>query len=398
MSEIILKAPSFFAGFLQFDVQSGAIEKNLSRVREGLAEIAESHKQISPGIIVLPELWATGFAYAELPALVGTIPDVLETLQELSAKYQVSIAGSLPEYTDNKYYNTLFITGPTGTFGTYRKQRLFSPMAEDTFFSPGTDPNPIQTTVGPVAGLVCYDLRFPELLRQQTALGASLLDRTICATAGARGFEATVGATMGYDPEAITIRHLLTHTSGLFDHGGAEEYTEAILSDLMHPWTRTEQLRGAVEWGDPHGKPGEVYTYADTGYILLGEIVDARCNVVVSGATSSGKTSLAAALLGTVAPSERLVVVEDTTELPLRHPHTVRLEARPATIDGPPAIDLAQLVRTALRLRPDRIVVGEVRGDEVLALVQAMNTGHDGSISTCHANGPLDALLRHLAL
>jgi pilus assembly protein CpaF len=127
---------------------------------------------------------------------------------------------------------------------------------------------------------------------------------------------------------------------------------------------------------------------------LLGEIVDARCNVVVSGATSSGKTSLAAALLGTVAPSERLVVVEDTTELPLRHPHTVRLEARPATIDGPPAIDLAQLVRTALRLRPDRIVVGEVRGDEVLALVQAMNTGHDGSISTCHANGPLDALLR----
>jgi predicted amidohydrolase len=152
MSEIILKAPSFFAGFLQFDVQSGAIEKNLSRVREGLAEIAESHKQISPGIIVLPELWATGFAYAELPALVGTIPVVLESLQELSAKYQVSIAGSLPEYTDNKYYNTLFITGPAGTFGTYRKQRLFSPMAEDTFFSPGTDPNPIQTTVAAANG------------------------------------------------------------------------------------------------------------------------------------------------------------------------------------------------------------------------------------------------------
>jgi pilus assembly protein CpaF len=87
-------------------------------------------------------------------------------------------------------------------------------------------------------------------------------------------------------------------------------------------------------------------------------------------------------------------VVEDTSELPLRHPHAVRLEARPATIDGPGAVDLAQLVRTALRLRPDRIVVGEVRGDEVLALVQAMNTGHDGSISTCHANGPDDALLR----
>jgi len=135
--------------------------------------------------------------------------------------------------------------------------------------------------------------------------------------------------------------------------------------------------------------------FASEGVLeLLGEIVDARCNVVVTGATSSGKTSLVAALLGTIAPSERLVVVEDTSELPLAHPHIVRLEARPASIDGPAPIDLAQLVRTALRLRPDRIVVGEVRGDEVLALVQAMNTGHDGSISTCHANGPLDALLR----
>jgi pilus assembly protein CpaF len=130
------------------------------------------------------------------------------------------------------------------------------------------------------------------------------------------------------------------------------------------------------------------------GVELLREIVAARCNVVVSGATSSGKTSLVAALVDLVPPSERLVVVEDTTELPLGEHHAVRLEARPASVDGPPAVDLAQLVRTALRLRPDRIVVGEVRGDEVLALVQAMNTGHDGSLSTCHANGPLDALLR----
>ncbi|HSM67109.1 MAG TPA: ATPase, T2SS/T4P/T4SS family [Ilumatobacteraceae bacterium] len=127
---------------------------------------------------------------------------------------------------------------------------------------------------------------------------------------------------------------------------------------------------------------------------LLGEVVAARCNVVVSGATSAGKTSLVAAMLATLAPAERLVVVEDTTELPLHHHHTVRLEARPPSVDGPAPIDLGQLVRTALRLRPDRIVVGEVRGDEVLALVQAMNTGHDGSISTCHANGALDALLR----
>jgi pilus assembly protein CpaF len=127
---------------------------------------------------------------------------------------------------------------------------------------------------------------------------------------------------------------------------------------------------------------------------LLRGLLSDRCNIVVSGATSSGKTSLVAALLQEVDASQRVVVVEDTAELPLRHPHAVRLEARPSTVDGPGGIDVAQLVRTALRLRPDRIVVGEVRGDEVLALVQAMNTGHDGSMSTCHANGPTDALLR----
>ena len=86
--------------------------------------------------------------------------------------------------------------------------------------------------------------------------------------------------------------------------------------------------------------------------------------------------------------------MEDTAELPIGAQHVVRLEARPPSPDGPPAIDLNDLVRTALRLRPDRLVVGEIRGPEVLGLVQAMNTGHDGSFSTCHANGPLDALLR----
>jgi len=135
--------------------------------------------------------------------------------------------------------------------------------------------------------------------------------------------------------------------------------------------------------------------FADTdGIGLLRAVIDQRCNVVVSGATSSGKTSLVAALLETVTDTERLVVVEDTAELPIEHGHVVRLEARPALVDGPAPITVADLVRTALRLRPDRIVVGEVRGDEVLALVHAMNTGHDGSLSTCHANGPLDALLR----
>jgi pilus assembly protein CpaF len=127
---------------------------------------------------------------------------------------------------------------------------------------------------------------------------------------------------------------------------------------------------------------------------LLAEVLRRRCNIVVSGATSSGKTSLLAALLGLAEPGERIIVLEDTAELQLANAHVVRLEARPSTPDGIRPIPLDELVRTALRLRPDRLVVGEVRGNEVTGLVQAMNTGHDGSLATCHANGPIDALLR----
>lgn len=130
------------------------------------------------------------------------------------------------------------------------------------------------------------------------------------------------------------------------------------------------------------------------GVELCREIVAARCNVVVSGATSSGKTSLLASLIAELPDRERVVVLEDTAELPIGDQHVVRFEARPPSIDGPGAITLDDLVRTALRFRPDRLIVGEIRGHEVLSLVQALNTGHDGSFSTCHANGPLDALLR----
>lgn len=132
----------------------------------------------------------------------------------------------------------------------------------------------------------------------------------------------------------------------------------------------------------------------DVGREICTELTLSRANVVVCGATSSGKTSLLAALLAQVGPEERIMILEDTSELPCTAPHLVRMEARPASVEGLAEIPLERLVRTALRLRPDRLVVGEVRGPEVLALVQAMNTGHDGSFSTCHANGPLDALLR----
>ena len=127
---------------------------------------------------------------------------------------------------------------------------------------------------------------------------------------------------------------------------------------------------------------------------VLTELIERRCNVVVSGATSSGKTSLLSSLLGLIARGERVVMLEDTAELAPAIDHVVRLEARPATNDGVAAITLDRLLHTALRLRPDRLVVGEVRGPEVLGLVQALNTGHDGSLSTVHANSALDAIHR----
>ena len=140
-------------------------------------------------------------------------------------------------------------------------------------------------------------------------------------------------------------------------------------------------------------RPLTAFTDA-AGVALLDAVVAGRCNVVVCGATSSGKTSLLASMVDSITDDERLIVLEDTTELPCRARHVVRLEARPGTAEGVTAVSLSDLVRTALRLRPDRLVVGEVRSNECLALVQAMNTGHDGSLSTCHANSPLDALLR----
>jgi pilus assembly protein CpaF len=120
--------------------------------------------------------------------------------------------------------------------------------------------------------------------------------------------------------------------------------------------------------------------------------------VVVSGATSSGKTTMLNALAGLIPVHERIITIEDTAELRLHADHVVRLESRQATADGVGAVSVRDLVRTALRLRPDRIVVGEVRGPEAFDMVQALNTGHDGSLSTVHANSPEDAIRRVASL
>jgi pilus assembly protein CpaF len=122
--------------------------------------------------------------------------------------------------------------------------------------------------------------------------------------------------------------------------------------------------------------------------------VATRMNVLVAGGTGAGKTTLLNALAAAIPPGERIVTVEDTAELRLGQDHVVRLEARPANAEGVGAVRVRELVRNALRMRPDRIVVGEVRGPEALDMLQAMNTGHEGSLSTCHANSPADALRR----
>ena len=131
---------------------------------------------------------------------------------------------------------------------------------------------------------------------------------------------------------------------------------------------------------------------------LLEELVDRGANLVVSGGTGAGKTTLLNGLAGRVSPRHRVITIEDAAELQLKHPHVVRLEARPESREGGGAVTIRDLVRNALRMRPDRLVVGEVRGPETLDLLHALNTGHAGCLSTVHANGPVDALRRLVAL
>ena len=162
-------------GFLQFDVKLGQPEANLAQVEEGLQRLAPT----GPGIIVLPEMWSCGFAYERLQQLACLSSEHLDFLQQLAKKYGIYLAGSLPEEViteiDSAVYNTLYVVGLEGVVGSYRKQQLFAPMAEDEHFSSGDDPQPIKTELGCLATLVCFDLRFPDLAQAQIAQGAALL-------------------------------------------------------------------------------------------------------------------------------------------------------------------------------------------------------------------------------
>jgi pilus assembly protein CpaF len=127
---------------------------------------------------------------------------------------------------------------------------------------------------------------------------------------------------------------------------------------------------------------------------FLGACVEGRLNMLISGGTGSGKTTLLNILSGYIPAEERLATVEDAAELQLQQPHVIRMETRPRNIEGSGEVTTRDLVRNALRMRPDRIIVGECRGEEALDMLQAMNTGHEGSLTTIHANTPRDAISR----
>src|SRR5689334_7665564 len=143
-------------------------------------------------------------------------------------------------------------------------------------------------------------------------------------------------------------------------------------------------MRNLVEFG----------SISPEGARVLGVIGASRCNVLISGGTGSGKTTLLNTMTAFIDPTERVVTCEDAAELQLQQPHVVRLETRPPNLEGQGQITMRDLVRNCLRMRPERIIVGEVRGPEAFDLLQAMNTGHDGSMGTLHANSPREALSR----
>jgi pilus assembly protein CpaF len=135
-------------------------------------------------------------------------------------------------------------------------------------------------------------------------------------------------------------------------------------------------------------------TLTDPMLEVLAAMVKGRLNILISGGTGAGKTTLLNVLSGFIPHYERVVTIEDAAELQLKQEHIVRLETRPPNIEGKGAVRQRQLVINSLRMRPDRIIVGEVRGEEAFDMLQAMNTGHEGSLTTVHANSPRDALSR----
>ncbi|NLE66594.1 MAG: CpaF family protein [Lentisphaerae bacterium] len=169
------------------------------------------------------------------------------------------------------------------------------------------------------------------------------------------------------------------------------------LEAVIPPLSRTGTVVSIRKFRKEKLTPAELVRFgsiSEGGVRLIETIVRLHKNLVVSGATSSGKTSVLNVLSGIIDPGERILVIEDASELQLQQPHTVRFETRKPDKDGKGEVTIRDLLIAALRLRPDRLVIGEVRGGEALDLLEALNTGHAGSMSTIHANTPLDTLSR----
>ncbi|MDD5757455.1 MAG: D-glycero-beta-D-manno-heptose 1-phosphate adenylyltransferase [Desulfobulbaceae bacterium] len=161
------------AGFIQFDVELGAWQENLATVRRCLNDLHPAPKSL----LVLPELWATGFAYDKLTELAGIRHELLTALQQEASRHQSILAGSLIEHDrqTDLFFNTLSVVGPSGICGSYRKQQLFAPMDETHYFQAGNNPQAVITELGPMACLICFDLRFPDLAQRQVGQGANLI-------------------------------------------------------------------------------------------------------------------------------------------------------------------------------------------------------------------------------
>ena len=142
------------------------------------------------------------------------------------------------------------------------------------------------------------------------------------------------------------------------------------------------------------GRPARFKAFTPEMLALMEGAMKARLNIIISGGTGSGKTTLLNTLSSFIQPDHRVITIEDAAELQLQQDHVVRLETRPCNIEGRGAVTATDLVKNALRMRPDRIIIGECRGAETLDMIQAMNTGHEGSMTTVHANTPRDALSR----
>jgi pilus assembly protein CpaF len=219
-----------------------------------------------------------------------------------------------------------------------------------------------------------------------------------------RGMERT-GVTFTGDAAVRRLAQRLAASAGrrLDD---AMPYADAVLPDgtrlhaVLPPVVASTTISLRVLARRPHDLDGLVALGAMPPQIadVLRAAVAARLALVITGGTGTGKTTLLGALLGELRPSERLLVIEDAPELVIDHPHVVRLVARAANVEGAGAIGLRELVRQALRMRPDRLVVGEFRGAEMVELLVALNTGHEGSAATLHANSAADVPARFTAL